>query len=400
MATGRRELVSGANATRRALLRAAGAVAGASVLGACADRPPAPAAYLIFLTTKDGVSVLDQAGQVVSGPTAVAVATPDWRHAVTVRPEGTGTRVTVEDLATRRVRSTCTLRDRLEARVVSADGDLVASVPPGGAGIYGLHQPGGRERTTLVVSGAGGERSRVELPGNIEPYAFSPAGDVLFVLDFTPPDRPRRFAVRAVDLGTGRLDSVAARAGGEQIRAHRVGDIHDARRSLLFSLCAWPDDTTAFVHCLHLTERWTRRIDLPAPFGRERPGVHGFALSPAGDRLCVFHSASARLAEIDPDRLAVRRVTALAGTGLAGKPNVAFTGSGRLVINVDGRVLATDPSREIPTPGQARGIVVRGESDVWIGHPNGVVRYDLATGREIGRLSVPDLYVVKHVRPA
>jgi hypothetical protein len=401
--------------TRRAVLRLAGAAAGvvagaatgAAVLGACGlrrddrtDDTIGPGAYLIFLTTPDGVAVLDQDGRVVTPPTAVAVATPDWRHAVTARAEGGDTRVAVEDLATHRVVATHTIRGRFEPRAVSPAGDLVASVPPGGAGIYGLHEPGGRERTALVISGGDGERVRLDLAGNIEPYAFAPTGDALFVHDFTPADRPLRFAVRVVDLAAGRMLPVSVRGGDGQLRAYRIDDVLDLRRDLLFSLYTWPDETAAFVHAVHLRERWTRRVDLPAPFGRERPGVHAIALAPAGDRLVVVHAPSASVAEIDPDRLAVRGMTAFAGAGQEGKPNVAFTASGRLVVNVDGRVLATDPAREVPTPGEARGLVVRGDTDAWAGHPSGVVRLDLATGQELGRLAVPDLYVVKHVRLA
>jgi hypothetical protein len=385
--------------TRRTVLGLA-AAAGVSVLGGCAGRRDDPAsAYRLILTTPDGAAVLDETGRVVTSATTVATATADWRQAVVVRPEGAGTRVTIEDLASDRVLSTHTLRDRLEPRVVSPAGDLVASVPPGGAP-YGLHRPGGRERTTLVVSGRDGERRRVDLPGTVEPYAFSPDGGALFVLDFTPAAAPRRFAVRAVDLATGRLEPVAVRAGSDALRAHRLDDVHDPRRDLLFTLYALQEETTAFVHCVHLRQRWTRRIDLPAPFGRERPGVHAIAMAPAGDRLCVFHSPSARLAEIDPDRLTVTRVDALAPTGLEGKPNVAFTTSGRLLVHVDTAVMATGPARSMRTPGPARGLVVLGETDVWAGHPTGVVRYDLATGAEVGRLSVPDLYILKRVTTA
>jgi hypothetical protein len=38
------------------------------------------------------------------------------------------------------------------------------------------------------------------------------------------------------------------------------------------------------------------------------------------------------------------------------------------------------------------------ENDVWVGHPSGVAHYDLGTGKEIRRLTVPGLFVVKHGR--
>jgi hypothetical protein len=103
--------------------------------------------------------VLDQDGRVVTGPTVVAVATPGWNHAVIAEPAGRDTRVSVTDLASARVLSVNTFQDRLEPRVVSANGHLVASVTPGGAGIYGLHEPGGRSARRLSCPKAGASAS-------------------------------------------------------------------------------------------------------------------------------------------------------------------------------------------------------------------------------------------------
>jgi hypothetical protein len=394
----------------------AGVAAGAAVLGTSIahrrDEPAQPTgtgvggrAHLIFLTTKDGVSVLDQHGRLVAPPTEVAVATPGWSQVVTAEPDGAGTRVVVSDLATRRTLSANTFRDRLEPRVVSPTGDLVAAVTPGGAGIYGLHKPGGRESTRILVTARGGERARLELDGNLEPEVFSPDGDRLFVLDYLPAAEPDRFRVRAIDLAAGRLTPLSTRSGKaipvgaeHELRAHRIATVFDGRRAMFFTLYSYEPDATAFVHCLHVGEGWIDRIDLPAPFGQERPGVHGIALSASGDRLCVVHAPSASVADIDPDQLVIKRVTRLARTGLSGKPNVQLTASGRLVVNVDNVLIATDPHREIPTPGEARGLALGAGADVWSGYPNGVVHFDLVTGEELGRLAVPGMFVVKHVR--
>ena len=72
--------------------------------------------------------------------------------------------------------------------------------------------------------------------------------------------------------------------------------------------------------------------------------------------------------------------------------------AGRLIVNVDRLVIAADPYQEIATPGQARGLALSDGDDLWVGNPNGVVRYDLASGQEIGRFGVSDLFTVKHVR--
>jgi hypothetical protein len=377
--------------TRRTLLGLAGAV----VLGGCTRRRE-PAAQLILVTTEAGASVLDQRGRVVTPPTRVATMTPGWEQVVTAAADGNGTRVVVRDLTGPAVRSAHTLAGQLEPRIVTPAGDLVASVTPGGAGRYGLHQPGGRERTTVVVSGDAGERLRLDLPGNLEPEAFSPDGTVLFVLDYVPAGAPRRYRAGAVDLRTGRL--APALEAPPETRAHRIEAIHDARRRLLFTLYSYQEATLAYVDCRHLVDGWTRRIALPAPFGQERPGVHAIALSPSGDRLCVVHAPSASVADLDPDRLAVKEVTRFAASGQLGKPNVRFTAGGRLVVNVDGRVVATGPAREIATGGAARGLVVGAGDDIWVGHPDGVVRYNLATGAETARIAVPGLYVVQRVR--
>jgi hypothetical protein len=400
-------------ATRRALLRVAGAAAGVSVLGGCTAGTPkrttgssgAGRTHLVFVTTERGVSVLDQEGRVVTPPTTVAAATPDWSHVVTAQPHGADTRVVVQDLASRQVFAANILRDRLEPRIVSATGGLVASVTPGGAGIYGLHKPGGRERTTVVVSDAGGERARLDLAGNIEPDVFSPSGDLLFVLDYVPAAKPERYRLQAVDLAARRLTPLFTRGGKpvpvgteRQTRAHRIESVYDQRRAMFYTLYAYQPDAIAFVDCLHLGQRWTHRVALPAPFGRERPGVHAIALSPSGDHLCVVHASSGSVVDIDPDRLEVKQVSRFAAVGEKGKPNARITASGRLVINVDNMVVATNPRREIITAGHARGLALGADNDIWVGNPTGVVQYDLATGREIGRITVPGLFTVKHVR--
>jgi hypothetical protein len=401
--------------TRRTLLALAGGVSGVAVLGGCPTGPNRPAAKsgsaathgadLIYVTTDLGASVLDQSGRVVTPPATVAAATPGWSPVVIARRDGAGTVVDVMDLATREVAWTHRASDVIEPRIVSASGDLVAAVTPGGAGVYGLHEPGGRDRTTLVVCAASGERARLDLPGNLEPEVFSPDGSLLFVRDYVPAAAPQQFRSRVGDLASGRLMPLSTRTGtpipdsDERLtRAHRLDAVVDPRRDIYFALYSYQEDAVAFVECLQLRERWTHRVPLPAPFGQERPGVHAFVLSPNGDRLSVVHSPSASVADIDPDRLVVTRVGRFASTGQEGKPTARITASGRLVVSVDRNVFVSDPHRALPTPGETRGLALGRSDDVWVGHPAGLVHLDLSTGAELGRIAVRDLFTVKHVR--
>jgi len=125
--------------------------------------------------------------------------------------------------------------------------------------------------------------------------------------------------------------------------------------------------------------------------------VHALALDGMGERLSAVHSVSARVADIDPERLALKRVGEFAAAPQEGKPGIGFSRDGRMVVSVDGKVIATGPYRETATPGEPRGLVIR-DHLIWAGHPEGVVRFDLSTGRETGRTPIPGLYVLKRVR--
>ncbi|WP_020523750.1 YncE family protein [Catelliglobosispora koreensis] len=205
---------------------------------------------------------------------------------------------------------------------------------PGGAGIHGLHDPRGRERTVIVICGPGGERTRMDLPGNIEPEAFSPDGASLFVLNYFPPSAPNRYHAEMIDLHTHDMEPVP---GTEQTTASRVVRLADEHQGILFSICT---DTAAFVDCLNLCEGWTRRIALPPPFGQGRPGAHGAALSPSGNRLSVFHSLSGTVADIDPRSLAIKSTWQL---GPAGQAGVLITPQRSTIAGVDGKFSSPAP---------------------------------------------------------
>ena len=95
-----------------------------------------------------------------------------------------------------------------------------------------------------MVAGSAGQRSRVELPGNLEPEAFDITGQVLFVLDYLPPVAPDRYRVRVVDLHPRqlqplftRLKSVVPPGAEEEMRGEGRQAVYGTRKARqLFTL--------------------------------------------------------------------------------------------------------------------------------------------------------------------
>jgi hypothetical protein len=129
--------------------------------------------------------------------------------------------------------------------------------------------------------------------------------------------------------------------------------------------------------------------------GGARPGVHELAWSPDGRRLCAVYNPDGTVVDLDPDTLAVRRIGRF-GSGLPGKPGAVLTPRGRLVVSGDSAVVATDPDLRISTPGESRGLAVVADAEAWVGHPGGVVRYDLADGQELGHFPIPGMLTLQH----
>jgi len=412
-------------ATRRSLLRLAGASAGALALGACGpvttDRPEAkPLRDLLFATTPDGLVVIDTASgtSALSGP--ASLATPDWSRVLSVRPDAKGTRYTAQEPATGQVLTSGIVRDALEPRVLSPDGRLLALATPAGAGVT-TYRPAGRTRTTIVVADGAGERVRLDLPGNLEPEAFSTDGNLLYVLDYLPPAQPDRYRVRAISLSTKEVlplwtrdKKVVPEGAEETMRGEGRQAVYDRSRKILFTLYthqpdhqhtrdligARPDKphVHAFVHSLNLEQGWAYCVDLPGPFGETAPTGHTIALTPYDETLFVASAAGGVLATINPGELTVTGVRLFTGT--AGDAWSATTRDDKLIIAAgrDVRVLpSTGRGAETTwrTGTDVRGLAVCGDR-VYLGQDGGAVAYALANGKELGRVAVPGLISVKH----
>ena len=282
----------------------------------------------------------------------------------------------------------------------------------------------------IVVADSGGERARFDLPGNLDPEAFSASGADLYVLDYLPPTKPDRYRVRVLNLKSGKLQPLATKAavqvpvGAEEtMRGEGRQSVYDADRKILFTLYTHQPDHQhtrdllaggarsgtphihAFVHSLHVGEGWAFCIDLPSPFGEGPATGHGIALRTDGHRLYVLDAGTGTLAHIDPGTQEIGRVTTFAKPGLPGEASVVPTRDGGLVVGVGTTVVPVDPAAAAPKqPMAATAVPVRGVAltaeRLYVGQPDTVVTYDPTTGEAQNRLSVPGLVAVRHATAA
>lgn len=160
-------------------------------------------------------------------------------------------------------------------------------------------------RTQLVVvDGASGVvRAEFDLPGDVEPEAFSIDGSQLVVLDH----RQVGYRVQLLDLTTGdRYDTSDENKNPiGDMTGHRVRGVLSEDRTLLATLYQNPDDPEepAFVHVLDLSG-FAYCVDLLAAFGESPDG--NVLIERAGDEVIVISEHADQRATFSLDEL--RRV--------------------------------------------------------------------------------------------
>jgi hypothetical protein len=299
-------------------------------------------------------------------------------------------------------------------RVVATDGRACAL-----SGTGASDRPAARARTSLAVTGPGGER-RFDLAGVVEPDAFTTDNTGLFVLDWLPATAPDHYRVRLLDLTTGQIQPLFTRnktpvpAGAEEeMRGDGRQAVLSADRTMLFTLYTHqpghrhtrdllsgrPGNAHAFVHVLHLVERWAYCLDLPHPFG-EGPAA-GHALAADGRNLFVADLNAGKLAYASPESLTIERVVdvpPVAGSSAA----LALTADNRILVGAGGvtvvdRVSGKQAGRwELPGPVRGMGLS-RDGSRLYTGGTGRVSWLDTATGEKRGEVAVPGLTALRHV---
>jgi hypothetical protein len=392
--------------TRRNLLLLAGS---ALALAGCRETAPAAAtAPDVLLADSDrGLLRLAPAGEQVLG---AAAATFDGGHLYAARP-GALDRV---DPASGTALGNTALAAGWIPRVVSSDGRVCALSRTGAS-----DRPAARARTRLLITGPGGPSER-DLAGVIEPDAFTSDGTGLFVLEWLPAAAPDHYRVRLLDLATGEVQPLGTRdktpvppGAEEEMRGDGRQAVLSEDRTMLFTLYTHqpghrhtrdllsgrPGDAHAFVHVLHLIERWAYCLDLPHPFG-EGPAA-GHALAADGRTLFVADLNAGKLAYASPETLSIERVVdvaPVAGSSAA----LALTADNRVLVGAGG-VTVLDrvsgrPAGRWELPGPVRGLALsRDGKRVYAGGTGRVTWLDALTGARSGEVAVPGLTLLRHV---
>ncbi len=299
-------------------------------------------------------------------------------------------------------------------RVVTPDGSacVLARTPV-------TEHPAARTRTELLVANAAGQR-RFDLTGVVEPDAFTSDGTGLFILEWLPASAPDHYRVRLLDLATGKVQPLQTRlkapvpAGAEEemrgagrqavlsadgqflytLYTHQPG--HEHTRDLI---AGTRSGVHAFVHVLHLTERWAYCLDLPEPFGNGP--VAGHALAADGQHLAVLDMASGSLAYAGATTLEIERIARVpAGPGAAAlvltPDRRVFAAAGSTVQVLDRGSDAVTAAWPLPAP--VRGLALSADAArLYAGGTDEVTWLDARSGAVQGRVAVKGLTSVRHV---
>lgn len=378
---------------------------------------------LLFANTASGLVTLR--GDRVDTHGA-AIAAPDGSRVYAATTLDNATVLSTVDTLTGRETERVRLAGRWTPRVVSPTGRLVVLTPadaaPGviSAGVSG--KPVARTRSRIMIAGHGGVTHDVQLTGNFEPDAVTYDDNGLFVLEWLPAAAPDRYRVRLMEFATRTPQPLFTRdkrpvpAGAEEeMRGEgRQAVLHPNGRVLYTLYTHQPDHrhsrdivagrtsgAHAFVHVLHLEQRWAYCLDLPEPFGRGPAAGHALALSPDGNRLAVADVTAGRLVLANAEALRIYRVVALPPAG--GAASVA-TGAGSCFVAAGPSIHVVDDAAGAVSGtwragGAVRGLgVSRDGARLYVGRPDGIAWLDSRTGTQLGWVPVPGLLALRYAR--
>jgi hypothetical protein len=414
----------GGRTTRRQLLTMAGGLAGGTLLAGCTVHPTTRPAAVPGSGVPDVLVVDTTAGLAVvrnTGTQLVGAGLPSLAGSAVYATVAAGNDTLLQRVETRtgQVTARTGLHGRWVPRVVSSDGLHVALTAPADVG----SPPVGREKSTILIAdGAsatgGGERYRLELPGNFEPDAFARDGTALFVLEWLPPKAPDRYRVRLVELATGRFTEMFTRekvpvpvGTEEQMRGQRRQAVSAPGGQTLYTLYTqqpgkgpvdggWETESPAFVHTLDTQVGWAYCLDLPDPFGTGPAAAHTVNVTPDGRLLLVADLSTGHLAIADTETLKVVNVldvpngSGTAYSAVSADSKRVYLGIGTALTVVDLSIL--NVTARWDAHGQVRGLALsQDDTRLLVGYPDAVGWCAAADGEPQGRVPVAGLTDVR-----
>lgn len=322
------------------------------------DRPAGPTASdLLLLGTDKGTETLATGEGERSLDLPEGIVIPGTTRLFSSAMSRSSTTLAVTDLASGKTTRGSRFAGSLVTSVVSGSGRYAALTSPRREGATPWLPDGRRETRIVIASIAGGRDRSFELQGNIEPEAFSTDDRTLFLIEFMPAMAPTHYAVRRLNLASGRVAPIARLKLSAPRVMRGTGRMQELApdREELYTLYTQqgpnyahgtpessdPDTVHAFVHVLSLRDRWAHCIDLPAPFGTGRATASALAQTPDGGLLYVTDWTNGVVAKIDPSNL---RVLEVMEAPFGGADDQTFADATEEVVYVAGEstVLALD----------------------------------------------------------
>jgi hypothetical protein len=402
-------------------------LAAVACTSAAAVDPAAPApAETVFLRTADGPAAVSIRGTSVVFRSEGAVPRADWSQLFTTAPDDGGTQLRTLEPATGAETGRVRLRGRLAIRAVAGDGSRVALMRPLPAGAD-VWTPTPRRHTTIVVADpSDAHASRTyRLDGNLEPEAFSTDGELLFVIQYLPPEDPSLYRVAALELEDGDVYPVPGRDKTwsrrmpgtrlEQVLAPDGGQLYTLYSSQPSSYAAGVDPAqagaggpVAFVHVLSLNEGWAFCLGLPKRLWGAPAGEQAMATSPDGSRLFVVDPVRDTVAEIDTDKVRVLRTATVdfgavdaseTSATVSREGDVLYVGTGGGIVALDTGSLAVQ--HRWATDGTPTALAPTADgSALYALFGDHLAVMDPATGAVRSRVPFDGALAIDHVAPA
>jgi hypothetical protein len=239
---------------------------------------------------------------------AKGVALPKAQDRFVTAAVGQDTIVARVDRRSGRVRSSRILRGPLTIPAVAYDGSA-AGLSASGTSLVLIAPRVGfpRETTGFAVLGTRDLRirKRIKLDGDFSFDARSPDGRWLYLIHYTAPDDPLRYAVRVLDTKTGKLLArpiVDPREPDEAMNGRPLTRAMSRDNRWAYTLY---EGRHPFVHALDTVARSARCIHLDWLHGRKDLWAMRFAVSPNGT--LAIRSGKRTLALVDTGTFAARK---------------------------------------------------------------------------------------------